>query len=77
MRRASTRIEVVHGCCARTAKARRAWRGGRGKTWPYVLESVFTHPAFLRNMALSLAIPCGKFAAPSGWVWHFACLCVV
>ncbi|MBB2928273.1 hypothetical protein FHX59_002695 [Paraburkholderia silvatlantica] len=35
-------------------------------------NSVFTHPAFLRNMTLSQAIPCGNFAAPSGWVWLFA-----
>ncbi|CAM2150573.1 hypothetical protein PT2222_240012 [Paraburkholderia tropica] len=31
----------------------------------------------MRKMALSHAIPCGNFAAPSGWVWHFACFCVV
>lgn len=40
-------------------------------------EAVFTPPAFLRKMAFSHAIPCGNFAAPSGWVWHFACACVV
>ncbi|WP_233829385.1 hypothetical protein [Paraburkholderia sp. ZP32-5] len=29
----------------------------------------FTHRSFLRNMALSHAIPFRNIAAPSGWVW--------
>ncbi|WP_143325772.1 hypothetical protein [Paraburkholderia ribeironis] len=32
-------------------------------------DFVFTHRSFLRNMALSHAIPSGIIAAPSGWVW--------
>jgi hypothetical protein len=36
-------------------------------------DFIFTHRLFLRNMALSHAIPFRNIAAPSGWVW-FDCL---
>ncbi|WP_115109184.1 hypothetical protein [Paraburkholderia lacunae] len=35
----------------------------------FVRDFVFTHRLFLRNMALSHAVPFRNIAAPSGWVW--------